>query len=148
MLLTDALPSRRLRHEEYTVAWLCALSSELTAARLLLDEQHEQLERSENDSNNYVLGHMGGHNIVIAFLGRGGYGTNAAANTATNIVRTFPNIRFGLLVGIGGGAPQPPHRRNPQKDLRLGDVVVSSPKDNFGEFLSCMWETSPPLMLI
>ena len=36
------------------------------------------------------------------------------------MLNAFPNIRIGLLVGIGGGAP------TSRKDIRLGDVVVSS----------------------
>jgi nucleoside phosphorylase len=36
---------------------------------------------------------------------------------------TFPSIKFGLMVGIGGGVP---------KSVRLGDVVVSTPTDGFG----------------
>lgn len=48
------------------------------------------------------------------------YGLAAAANVCTNMLNAFPNIRVGLLVGIGGGAP------TSQKDIRLGDVVVSS----------------------
>jgi nucleoside phosphorylase len=35
---------------------------------------------------------------------------------------TFPSIKFGLMVGIGGGVPP----------VRLGDVVVSTPADGFG----------------
>lgn len=34
---------------------------------------------------------------------------------------SFPNIRIGLIVGIGGGAPSQKH------DIRLGDIVVSAP---------------------
>jgi hypothetical protein len=34
---------------------------------------------------------------------------------------TFPAIRFGLMVGIGGGVP------SKKIDIRLGDVVVSKP---------------------
>lgn len=37
------------------------------------------------------------------------------------MIRTFPNIRIGLMVGIGGGAPSPKH------DIRLGDFIVSIP---------------------
>jgi hypothetical protein len=36
-------------------------------------------------------------------------------------LRSFPLIRFGLMVGIAGGAPTDSH------DIRLGDVVVSLP---------------------
>ncbi|PSK46272.1 hypothetical protein B9Z65_5240 [Elsinoe australis] len=35
--------------------------------------------------------------------------------------RSFSSLRFRLMVGIGGGAPSSKH------DIRLGDVVVSSP---------------------
>lgn len=38
------------------------------------------------------------------------------------MVDTFPSIKFGLMVGIGGGIPP---------KVRLGDVVVSSPVDQF-----------------
>jgi nucleoside phosphorylase len=39
---------------------------------------------------------------------------------------TFPNIRFGLTVGIGGGVP------SKKRDIRLGDVVVSQPTGTSG----------------
>jgi hypothetical protein len=39
----------------------------------------------------------------------------------------FPLLRFGLMVGIGGGAPTPPN----YNDIRLGDVVVSSATGEF-----------------
>jgi hypothetical protein len=41
-------------------------------------------------------------------------------------MHSFPNIRIGLMVGIGGGAPSPKH------DIRLGDIVVSAPRDGKG----------------
>ena len=36
---------------------------------------------------------------------------------------TFPNLRFTLMIGIGGGFPHP----SMGEDFRLGDVVVSMP---------------------
>ena len=42
---------------------------------------------------------------------------------------SFPNIRFGLLVGIGGGVP------SEENDIRLGDIVVSKPHGTFGTSL-------------
>jgi nucleoside phosphorylase len=36
------------------------------------------------------------------------------------MLHSFPNVRFGLMVGIGGGAPNAKH------DIRLGDVIVST----------------------
>ncbi|KAL7953740.1 nucleoside phosphorylase domain-containing protein [Trichoderma compactum] len=117
------------------VGWAAVLRSELNASRALLDEEHEPLQPADNDDNIYLLGRMGEHNVVITFPGSGTYGTNAAAQMVTNMLRTFPSIRFGLLVGIGGGAPRPPDLEDASKDIRLGDVVVGSPKGNHGGVL-------------
>jgi nucleoside phosphorylase len=115
--------------EEYHVGWVCALPKELTAARAMLDEEHEQYQSQvPHDNNSYVLGRIHGHNVVIACLPAGVYGTVSAATVANNMLRTFPGIRFGLMVGIGGGIP------NSYKgvDIRLGDVVVSQPDGTHG----------------
>jgi nucleoside phosphorylase len=110
--------------ENYTVGWICAISTEYVAARAFLDEKHDGPEYvSPNDNNDYTLGRVGKHNVVIAVLPDGEYGTASAAITARDMLHSFPNIRIGLMVGIGGGAPSIKH------DIRLGDVVVSSPRD-------------------
>lgn len=119
---------RKQSHDAYTVGWICVLRCELNAARAMLDEEHERLPQVEKDDNSYILGRMGEHQVAIAFTGSGSYGKSAAAQTAANMVRTFRNIRFGLLVGVGGGAPSRPHHSDPTRDIRLGDVVVGSPK--------------------
>ncbi|UKZ89842.1 uncharacterized protein TrAFT101_004883 [Trichoderma asperellum] len=112
--------------KNYTVGWICALSTEQIAAAEFLDAEHESLEDQPlNDTNSYILGSIGKHNVVIAVLPLD-QGTASAANVATNLLRTFPNIRVGLLVGIGGGAPSKKH------DIRLGDVVVSAPSGGDG----------------
>uniref|UniRef100_A0A0B7KH92 NACHT domain-containing protein n=1 Tax=Bionectria ochroleuca TaxID=29856 RepID=A0A0B7KH92_BIOOC len=120
------LPKRKLSREEYTVGWICAITVERVAAEVFLDETHANPEfRDEHDDNIYLLGKFGEHNTVIATLPEGEYGTNSAASVANNMVRSFPNIRFGLMVGVGGGAPSTQH------DIRLGDVVVSSPGNGY-----------------
>ncbi|KAM0362808.1 hypothetical protein ACHAO7_011221 [Fusarium culmorum] len=107
--------------QNYTVGWICALTVEFVAAQAFLDEEHEDpRDVAKNDNNNYALGRIGSHNIVIAVLPDGEYGTAVAAAVARDMLSSFPNIRIGLLVGIGGGAPSPHH------DIRLGDIVVSS----------------------
>jgi hypothetical protein len=89
--------------EDYTVAWICAIPIESTAAQVFLDERHPLLKhRSSNDSNDYVLGRIGGHNVVILILADGEYGTNSAAVAAIHMLHTFPNIKISLMVGIGG----------------------------------------------
>ncbi|KPM40550.1 hypothetical protein AK830_g6003 [Neonectria ditissima] len=113
----------------YTSGWICAIETEYLAAQLCLDEEHPKLRRrpSPNDTNTYTLGNIAEHNVVIAALPDGSYGTSSAATVAINLLRSFPNVRIGLMVGIGGGAPNPPDR-----DIRLGDIVVSSPGDGKG----------------
>ncbi|KAL2797172.1 hypothetical protein BJX66DRAFT_335356 [Aspergillus keveii] len=120
----------KLTHDAYTVGWVCVLECELNASRALLDKEHERLTAAENDDNVYLLGEMKGHNVVIAFPAV--YGVGAAARTATNMIRTFQNIRFGLMVGIGGAVPSPSRFKKPFEDIRLGDVVVSEPKGDHG----------------
>ena len=112
-------------HLPYTIGWLCALGVELAAAQAVLDEQHPDLLLAEHDSNAYVLGRIGQHNVVIATLPIGRPGTSPAAVAATNLLRSFPNIRFGFLVEVGGGAVGQT-QSDPRNDIRLGDVVVSS----------------------
>jgi nucleoside phosphorylase len=119
--------SRRRRREDYTVGWICALPIELAAAQEILDEEHEDLERDDdNDENLYSLGSVAGHNVVIVCLPAGRIGNNPAAAVATQTRATFKGIRFGLMVGIGGGVP------SLERDIRLGDVVVSQPHQTFG----------------
>jgi nucleoside phosphorylase len=120
--------ARQLRHEDYTVGWVCALPIELAAAQEMLDEEHPDLGRTlgDNDENLYALGSIGGHNVAIVCLPAGRIGTNPAATVATQMRATFKAIRFGLMVGIGGGVP------SAETDLRLGDVVVSQPYGTFG----------------
>ncbi|KAG9255473.1 uncharacterized protein F5Z01DRAFT_653179 [Emericellopsis atlantica] len=108
-----------LKHEDYTVAWICALAIEMAAARAVLDEIHDTLPKDRNDSNSYVLGGIRQHNVVIACLPIGQDGLVKAADVAANLHRTFKCIDIALMVGIGGGAPK-------IADLRLGDVVVGT----------------------
>ncbi|KAM0431497.1 hypothetical protein ACHAPT_005475 [Fusarium lateritium] len=109
----------------YTVGILCALPKELLAVRALFDSKHDSPKNPRGDSNSYALGMMHEHMVVAACLPSGEYGTNAAADSASNMKRSFPSIRFCLLVGIGGGAP------TEENDIRLGDVVVSLPNNTF-----------------
>ncbi|KAH7109731.1 hypothetical protein B0J13DRAFT_600603 [Dactylonectria estremocensis] len=123
-------PKRKLDPANYTVGWICAISIEYLAAQLCLDEEHERPEHvSRHDNNDYTLGRVGRHNVVIAVLPDGEYGTSSAASVARDLLHSFPNVRIGLMVGIGGGAPNPNH------DVRLGDIVVSAPRDGEGGVL-------------
>ncbi|KAF3934040.1 hypothetical protein ABW19_dt0202748 [Dactylella cylindrospora] len=130
-----ALELRSLESRDlYTIGWIAALGIELAAARLVLDEAHGRpadFEQPQADTNIYHWGRIGDHNIVIASLPAGSYGTISAAWVASRLAISFPNARFGLMVGIGAGMPRP----QAGKDVRLGDVVVSLPDGRSGGVL-------------
>lgn len=118
---------RRLAKEDYTIAIICALPHETAAASGMLQDIHEDLQEQDAlDHNCYILGSIHNHNLVIASLPAGVYGTTSAATVAKDVQRTFRSLRFGLMVGIGGGAP------SADNDIRLGDVVVSQPHGTSG----------------
>lgn len=98
----------------------------MSAARYLLDEEHQRLLRKQGDPNQYILGEIEGHNIVIAALPFGYQGTTPAAIVAKDMIRTFPSISLRLLVGIGGGVP------SEKNDIRLGDVIIGTPMGTYG----------------
>ncbi|KIX07018.1 uncharacterized protein Z518_04994 [Rhinocladiella mackenziei CBS 650.93] len=115
-----------LTHNDYTVGCLCPMSVELAPVRALLDKEHSKLPTKSGD-NNYILGEICGHNMVIAVLPQ--TGNSSAGIVATQLMIDFPLIRFGLLVGIGGGVPG---ERGQGDDIRLGDVVISTPTNDSG----------------
>lgn len=113
--------------EDYTIGWICALQEEYEAACRMRDLRYEGPETAEvNDNNTYAFGCINKHQVVIGTLPGGQYGTNSAASVARDMVRSFPNLRFALMVGIGGAAP------TKKNDIRLGDVVVSEPRGVLG----------------
>lgn len=120
----DSSPPKPLstyKHHDYTVAWVCALEIELIAALEMLDETHGSIPQPPTDHNVYHLGSIAGHKVVI--VGTAQAGNVIAAGAVTQMRMTFPNVRFGLLVGIGGGVPVSTEGRM----IRLGHVVVSKP---------------------
>lgn len=115
--------------DSYSVGWICAITTEYVAAQAFLQERHDGPKHvSVHDNNNYTLGRIGTHNVVIAVLPNSEYGLSSAASVARDMLHSFPNIRIGLMVGIGGGAPSVRH------DIRLGDVVVGVKSGQGGVF--------------
>lgn len=131
-------------HDDYTVGWICALpDTELVVAGAMLDHEHPVLSAADpQDTNSYLFGSVGRHNVVIACLPAESTGKVSAATVATNMLRSFKAVRFGLMVGIGGGVPyygstvskdSDNESENDEsdsddgediKDIRLGDVVI------------------------
>jgi nucleoside phosphorylase len=116
----------KLTYHDYQVGWICAIGKELTAAVAMLDQEHPPLKRLPRDDNIYTFGRIGDHNIVIAPLPAGEMASVAAARVSKDMSRTFTDLKFSLLVGIAGGVPL---TANPKYDVRLGDVVVSKPRE-------------------
>ncbi|KAF4418763.1 Kinesin light chain [Colletotrichum fructicola] len=113
--------SQERSRDDYKVAWICPLEVEQIAAMEMLDEEHPAIPKSSADHNVYSLGTINGHNVVIAGLHQPG--NCPAATVVAQMRMTFPNLRFGLLVGIGGGVPV----QTDNGIIRLGHVVVSKP---------------------
>ena len=106
----------------YTIGWICPLEVEQIVACSMLDRRHERLSSQPwRDQNVYTLGEIHGHNVVI--MGLSQTGNCPAAAAVTQMINTFPNIEFGLLVGIGGGVPIAVDTGM----VRLGHVVVGKP---------------------
>jgi nucleoside phosphorylase len=116
--------------EDYTAGWISAITTESVAGQQFLDERHKEPRFvAQHDNNVYNLGKISRHNVVMASLPKGEYGTTTAATVARDMLHSFPNIRIGLMVGIGGGAPSKAH------DVRLGDIMVSSRDSDKGGVL-------------
>ncbi|KAK4897326.1 hypothetical protein LTR27_004846 [Elasticomyces elasticus] len=134
--------------ESYTVAWITALSNERAAGESMFDAKHDSapqdFRRNTSDPNAYSWGKIGVHNVVIASLPAGKYGTNAVATIAQGLISSLPHIRVGLLVGVGAGIlgelrtkeVTPEARQDTELEVRhkiqLGDVAVSVPKGTTG----------------
>lgn len=115
------MPLNCLSRDSYRVGWICPLEVEQIAAMEMLDEEHQRLPQPSGDTNVYNLGSINNHNVVIAGLPRAG---NCSATTVVTQMRsTFPNLKYALLVGIGGGVPV----QTESGMIRLGHVVVSEP---------------------
>lgn len=135
-------------NDAYEIGWISALPIELAAARGMLDEEHGIPQSSPplQDSNSYILGRLHSHKVVIACLPRGEVGGSSAAVSARDMLGVFPNIRVGLMVGIGAGIPcwksdngsvgdentDQEDKGLAEGDVRLGDVVISSDKKTGG----------------
>ncbi|WP_082526431.1 hypothetical protein [Kitasatospora sp. MBT63] len=119
----DARPWGTIGMPEFGI--VTALPKEFAATKAMLHQP--QRMHVPGDHNIYEIGHMpardgsGDHSVVLTLQTQPG--NNAAAISATSLLRTFGSITDVLMVGIAGGAPD--HRR-PGHHVRLGDIVISN----------------------
>ncbi|KAF2137370.1 uncharacterized protein K452DRAFT_278598 [Aplosporella prunicola CBS 121167] len=138
--------SPALMADAYTIGLITFLGFELAAVQAILDEEQDEpsdFEQISADDNKYFWGRIGKHNVVVAASQSGLYGFASAAMVVTSMIRSFPSIRFGLLIGIGGGIPS--SGKGP--DIRLGDIAVSNPGGRHGGV--CIgYHAKPPVVLL
>ncbi|RBR26551.1 uncharacterized protein FIESC28_00668 [Fusarium coffeatum] len=105
----------------FRVAIVCALPLEADAVSLLFDHfwdrERGPYGRADGDTNRYITGRIGGHDVVLAVLPN--IGTNSAAAATASLRSSYTGLHLAL-VGICGGVP-----RIANFDACLGDVVVS-----------------------
>jgi nucleoside phosphorylase len=90
------------------------------AIHALFNSPNQDLPHHKNDTNMYILGCLGNHNMIAAYLPYKENSINAASKVALDIEKSFPSIKWYFVVGIGGGAPSEKH------NIRLGDAIVST----------------------
>jgi hypothetical protein len=127
------------RSQSYTVAWIAALPKERAAGVAMFDQGYAKppadFKINGADPNSYSWGKIGEHYVVLVSLPKGTYGTTSTATVAQGLRSSLPHVRIGLLVGIGAGVREildGEGKMVGQRDIRLGDVVISSPEDTFG----------------
>ena len=105
---------------------VAALPKEQAAVAATLTASHQSFSAA-GDSNLYQLGLVQpegqGDQLRPVLITSSGMGTENAATLAANALRSFPEVRHILMVGIAGGCP---NLSKADEHIRLGDVVVSS----------------------
>jgi nucleoside phosphorylase len=103
------------------VLLVTALPKEAAAVRATFDS--DEALGIRGDDNVYRLGGYGmGADTKTVILATAGVGKANAAAVTANALRSFPEIKHVIMVGIAGGCP---HAGKPDEHVRLGDVVFS-----------------------
>jgi hypothetical protein len=69
--LVDAMAHLPRTHEDYQIGVICALPTEKAAMVAIMDETHPRLKKEKGDENEYTLGRIGVHNVIVACLPAG-----------------------------------------------------------------------------
>lgn len=109
--------------QRFSTGVVTALPVEMAA----LESCFDNIQNIEMRGINYKIGSASirGSNSkkIISVLKRASdMGNNMSAICASNMLNAFPNIDDIIMVGIAAGMPYP---ENPEKHVRLGDIVVS-----------------------
>jgi len=113
---------RRPRPADFQIAIICALKIEVDAVEAVFDKDWEEdgkYGRQPGDSNEYSMGKIGKHNVVLAFMPN--IGKEGASSTASYLRMSFREINLGLVVGICGAVPV----TKENLEIILGDIIIS-----------------------
>ncbi|KAF4968194.1 hypothetical protein FSARC_4384 [Fusarium sarcochroum] len=111
-------PSERRR---YHMAIVAPLREDYVAAKALLHSIDHEHSLTPSGSE-CILGKIGSHHLVL--VGNAEVSTDVSVsveNTVTDLLREYPSIRAGFLIGVDAKAPR-------DGIARPGDVVVGSPQ--------------------
>ncbi|KAK2684397.1 hypothetical protein QWA68_016789, partial [Fusarium oxysporum] len=116
-------PPRPKDRRGFELAIICALPLEADAIEALFDYYWDSngppFGKAAHDTNSYLTGVIGCHNVVLVRMP--GIGKAHAAAAASSCRASFPNVKIALVVGVCGVAP---FKRNGE-EIVLGDVVIS-----------------------
>jgi nucleoside phosphorylase len=114
-------PKRPVSRLGFEIAIFCALTIEKDAVEALFDQHWgDGFGKAPGDSNTYITGSIGRHNVVL-FQKSGLGGAAAAALAAKDCQASFPNIKLALVVGLCGAVP---FISSTNHEIILGDVII------------------------
>lgn len=99
-------PRHPEKRSDYKVAIVCALPGEKDAVDAALDyrvPRKDAIGGEPGDDNGYTFGTMVAYHVVVALLP--GIGNTDATRAATNLSRSFRDIKLCLLVGVCAVVP-------------------------------------------
>jgi nucleoside phosphorylase len=117
--------------DDVTIGIMTALIPERSAVSRLL--MHAETMEFDEDPNSYEVGYLAStepdrpHRVALVMLPQDN--TRNAAAACTDLLRTFQSIRCVIMVGVAGGVP---NVAEPERHVRLGDVVVAQGLIDFG----------------
>ncbi|KAK7213863.1 hypothetical protein V2G26_021041 [Clonostachys chloroleuca] len=89
---------------DHAVLILCALSSEMTALRAILDEErHMSVNDQHQSDHDDILGRLLNHNVILARRPAVMFGVEAIGGAVQETLQTYSPIRVVLVVGTKKG---------------------------------------------
>ncbi|WP_173978125.1 hypothetical protein [Magnetospirillum sp. UT-4] len=122
------------------IAIITALKHEAAAVTKILNTPADAAV--SGDPIAYELGtieHRDGMAIPVLHASINGMGTTDAGIVAANLKRSYPSIKYALMVGIAGACP---NLTDTEKHVRLGDLVISTHivQHDFGAYKDGVFE--------